>query len=241
MNRKLLFGLLVLALGLAMVVMLNFLFGGHLPNNILTLNIIVSCLVFISFCCPLLVKWDKSEDKIGTWVGTLGLNIWAYTVYGVLAILAIILMNMTGAMEITGPVPFKYQFLVHAGLLLFLIFTRFGSSAIAEQVENVYKKEESLKAGREDMKSALRRLQDAVFVCDAAAPDVRQKIDALQEDLRFLSPANNREAQELEQEFVEKVNALIPAFINYKMNEDSIIKQVSVLKYTVDKRKAVRN
>ena len=66
-------------------------------------------------------------------------------------------------------------------------------------------------------------------------------IDEIQQNIRYLSPVKSSEAKDIENDYVSKVNALIPAFINYKMNEDSIAKQLSLLKHLIDNRKKIYN
>lgn len=226
-----------LLIGEALIIALNVIFGGSLPTNVLVLNMIVSSVAYISASWMFFVKWDRSEDVPGTWVGTLGVNLWGFGLYTVLAIAALLLMNLTG----TNPVAFKYQLLVHAALFMFLLLTRFFSSAVAGQVWKVHEREQALVSGLDEMKSATRRLQDAAFMCEDMDPSLRAILDDIQQNLRYLSPVKSAEARDIENDYVSKVNALIPAFINYKMNEDNIAKQLGMLKHLIDNRKKIYN
>ena len=244
MKPRAIYAILASALGEALIIFLNILFSGDLPDNVVILNIIVCTLVFASTAWTFFIKWDQSDDNVGTWVGTLGVNLWGFSLYSCFALVALFAMNLPFIVELisgTYPVEFKYQLLVQSILLLFLIVTRFGSHAVAEQVENVHKKEDDLESGLDDMKSATRRLQDAIFVCENASPEICRMIDTMSGNIRYLSPVNSKEAKDIEEDFVPKVNALIPAFINYKMNEDSIRKQIALLIHLVDNRKRIYN
>lgn len=244
MKPKLIYAILAAVIGEALIVTLNILFRGDLPNNVLVLNIIVCTLAYICSGWWLFVRWDRSEDKVETWVGTLGVNLWGFGVYSTLAIIALFVMNLHATVDNfsdTYPVEFKYQLLVQGALFMFLILTRFFSHTVAGQVENVHVKETALVSGLDEMKSATRRLQDAAFMCENMDPSLRSILNDIQLNLRYLSPVKSSEAHEIESEYVAKVNALIPAFINYKMNEDSIAKQLGILKHLVDNRKKIYN
>lgn len=244
MKPKMLYAIIAAVLVEALIIWLNILFWDDVPTNVLVLNIIVCTLACACFAWPLFLKWDRSDDKTGSWVGTLGLNMRGLSAYAVLALVAMFVMNLRPVVESLSdsyPVAFKYQLLVHAILLLILILTRFASHAVGEQVENVSSKEAVLTSGLDDMKSAMRRLQDAVFVCQDVDPGLRSMVDEIQQNIRYLTPVKSGEAREIEEDFVAKVNALIPAFINYKMNEDSIARQLSLLKHLVDNRKSIYN
>lgn len=244
MNGKTVYAIIAAALGEAIVIALNIIFRGDLPQDILILNIVVSTLIYMSSAWVYFIKLDRSDDKVGTWVGTLGVNLWGFNLYSLLALIALLAMNLHVIVDQysnTYPVDIKYQFLVHGILLLFLVTTRFFSKTVEGQVKNVYEKEEALKSGLGDMKSATKRLQDAIFVCEDVSPEIRKMIDSIQTDIRYLSPVKSREAKDIEEDFVAKVNALIPAFTNYKMNADSISKQIILLSHIVDNRKKIYN
>ena len=244
MKPKIIFAILAAVIGEALIVTLNILFRGGLPDNVLVLNIIVCTLAYICSGWWLIFKWDRSEDKAETWVGTLGVNLWGFGIYSVLSIIALFAMNLHATVDSfsdTYPVEFKYQLLVQGALFMFLILTRFFSHTVAGQVEKVHKKEQALVSGLDEMKAATRRLQDAAFLCETMDPSLRSMLDDIQLNIRYLSPVKSREAHEIEDDYVSKVNALITAFINYKMNEDSIAKQLGILKHLVDNRKKIYN
>lgn len=246
MKPKMLYAILAAMIGEALIVTLNILFRGELPDNVLVLNIVVCSIAYASSAWVFFIKWDKSpvDDKVGTWGGTLGVNLWGSSLYSFLVIVALFAMNLhvvVDEISDTYPIEFKYQLLVQGALLFFLIITRFSSHAVADQVENVYNKEAALVSGLDEMKSAARRLQDAVFVCSDVDPNLRKMIDDIQQNIRYLSPVKSSEAKDIESNYVNKVNTLIPAFINYKMNEDLIAKQLSLLKHLVDNRKKIYN
>ena len=244
MSSKNLMAIITAVLAEVLIIILNILLKGDLPGSVVALNIVVCTLIFASSACVMFIKWDRSEDKVSTWIGTLAIDIWGFSVYSILALAAMILMNSHAVVDSISdsyPVAFKYQLLVHSILLAFLFFTRFLGHATADQITNVHVKEAAVRSGLDEMKSAVRRLQDAVFVCQDVSPEVRAQIDRLQQNVRYLSPVNTAEAKDLENDFVGKVNALIPAFINYKMNEDSIRRQVALLEHLFENRKKTYN
>lgn len=244
MRAKTIYAILAAVIGEAIIVTLNILFGEDLPDNVVVLNIIVCTLACVCSGWWLFVKWDRSEDTIGTWVGTLGVNIWGFSTYSTLSITALFVMNLHSTVDTfsdTYPVEFKYQLLVQGTLFMFLVISRFFSYTVAGQIENVHTKEQALVAGLDEMKAATRRLQDAAFMCEQMDPSLRSMLDDIQLNLRYLSPVKSSEAREIENDYVSRVNALIPAFINYKMNEESIARQLGLLKHLVDNRKKIYN
>ena len=124
-----------------LIIILNILLKGDLPGSVVALNIVVCTLIFASSACVMFIKWDRSEDKVSTWIGTLAIDIWGFSVYSILALAAMILMNSHAVVDSISdsyPVAFKYQLLVHSILLAFLFFTRFLGHATADQITNVH-------------------------------------------------------------------------------------------------------
>ena len=233
MKRKVL-AILAVLLGETLIVTLNVMFGKSLPTDTLVLNIVICSLIYATFCSVFLIDFDRSEDNEGGWVASLGINIIAICSYGGAALLALIIMNIFG-------VPFKYQLLVHGILLFGFIGMLFLASASSSQVGRVAAKEQQLVSGLDTMRSAARKLNDHAFLCKDMDPGLRAIVDDIQQNLRFLSPNGSFEARDIEEEFAQRVTDLLPAFRNYKMNEDSIAEQLSFLKHLIDNRKQIKN
>lgn len=226
--------ILAAVLGESIIVALNIILGKELPTEIIILNTVVCTLVYALWMSVYFIKWDKSSSSEGGWVGSLGIKIYGFSSYSAIAILAVIVMNLL-SLSLT------VQLIVHGVLLFMLLSTFFFGAGISSQVESVAKNEQEMISGIDSMKRMMRKLNDAAFMCSEMNPDLRTLIDDIQQDLRYLSPNKSVDAKELEDEFVEKVRELLPAFRNYRMNEDQIASQLGFLKHLVKNRKQVRN
>ena len=91
------------------------------------------------------------------------------------------------------------------------------------------------------MKNAAQRLQDSAFITEGVDQSIRNMIEGLQRDIRFISPLRTDAAHEIEKSFVEKADEVTAAFYNYKSNEANIAKQIGLLKHIVENRKKMYN
>ncbi len=240
--RKIL-SILAAILGEAIIVTLILLISRDIPGEITALNIIVCTIAFALWARILFVKIDRSDDEVGSWVASLGIRLYGMLCYSFTAPVAAFLMNNTWILRDgfnrTEPVSLKIQILIQAAFLLLLVLTGVFAGAAGNQVSAVHEKEKDLTAGPDRMRAAVRRLSDTAFMTEGISPEVKASIDNLAADLRFLSPVGTAEAKEYEQKFVSDIDFLLPSFINYKMNEAFIIRQLSLLRRTFETRKSL--
>ncbi|MFM7683777.1 MAG: hypothetical protein ACKO7P_13710, partial [Bacteroidota bacterium] len=202
MNAKKIFSLFIALFGEALIIFGFIHFGKNLQSEILTLNIVVSsiiyCLVFVDFIFP----WANLKDKAQKQIGSIGLR-WFFTyLYIALAIAAMVIFNTM------KPIHFINQILIH-GILFFVVllglFLAFSSS---DKVREVYFEEKQNRDRTDEMKKATKELQLKLDAMNNIPPEIISRINELQENLRYLSPSNNNEALVLESKFVEEVNKL---------------------------------
>lgn len=242
---KTLFAFLITIIGEALVIGANIILFPTLPTDILALNCVVCSIIFLMIIWPLWGGLIDKQDKHEKWVATLGLGIAGFNWYCLLALAAIVCMNVGAfrfvhAGDLYEPLKFGYQLMIHLALLLVLLLTFWASHRTGEQVSEVYVKEKSMTAGVDEMRRAVRNLQDQLFVTDGIDPAHKQIVYQIEENLRFISPIGNDESRELEKKFVDIIAAMIPAFHDYRMNHDSIDRQLKLLMRTFENRKNVR-
>ena len=238
MNMRKFFAVFAALLGEVLIIALLLLFRGDLPNNILWLNGIVCSLAYVTFVWILFVKWERSNDEDDSWIGSLGINLVSLNVYSIVAIALVLFMNY---LPFISPVSIKYQLLIHGILIFFLVLFQYFSYSAAEQVKNVGKSKQQQTEYLTEMKNAAQRLQDSAFITEGVDPSIRNMIEGLQRDIRFISPLRTDAAHEIEKSFVEKADEVTAAFYNYKANETNIAKQIGLLKHIVENRKKMYN
>ncbi|MBR2194382.1 MAG: hypothetical protein IJ911_02085 [Salinivirgaceae bacterium] len=238
MNMKKFFAVFAALLGEVLIIALLLLFRGDLPNNILWLNGIVCTLACVTFVWILFVRWDRSSDESDAWIGSLGINLMSLNVYSIVAIALVLFMNY---LPFISPVGIKWQLLIHGILIFGLAIFQYFSYSAAEQVEKVGKSNQQQTEYLKQMKDATRKLQDTAFITAGVDQSIRNMIDGLQQDIRFLSPLKNDAAHELEQDYLANVATVTAAFSNYAQNEAVIAKQISLLKHIVENRRKMYN
>lgn len=224
---------LLLFFGEAIIISAFILFRGETADDILTLNIVVSTIVygmiFLSFRTP----WINLKDKTQKQVGALGIRWYIIWLYAVCAIVTMIAANI--ALELV----FTTQLIIHCTLLFFLFLGMLASRHSADKVKEVYEQQTAHRHGITEMKNAMRDLKDKMIGMSNLPDYFIQQINTTEENLRFLSPSNNQEAYGLEHSFVETINEIEFAISNYAMNEERITDNLKKLERTFQNRKSV--
>ena len=225
--------------GLALIVALwVILAGAFLPTSTLVLNIVVCSIIFLHASSYTFFDWDRSNDKVGRWVGMLGLSLNSLLIYSIVAIAIIAYCNFLQPDGV--PVRFSYQFLMHA-VLFFAYLLMLGSMfATGKQVERVYNREQEKKKGVAEMRQAMEQLQDCVSLTDGVNPLIREKLDKIQADLRYVTPCSTAQASGYEEQFIQVANDIKYALSQYKMNEENITQETDLLARVLDKRRNSR-
>jgi len=231
MAKKLLSWLLLL-FGEALIIAAFIVFRGETADNIFILNIIVSSVIYASFFVDILVPWVDFNDKSQKQIGSLGLR-WFFVFF--YALFAIATMICSGIYNL----PFATQLIIH-GILFFLFLLGLLSAIHSrDKVEQVYEKETENRSRIIEMKDAMRNLKDRMNHIDGLPGAFKRKIDTLEEDLRFISPSNNREAHELETSFVRIINDIGFAVSDFSMNQEKIEGDLKNLERIYQNRKNI--
>lgn len=205
-----------LVLGEALIITTFILFRGDSSDNILALNIIVSTIIYGLFFIDILIPWidfsDKSEKKIGA-LGIRWLTTWLYTIA---AIAAMIIGNVTLDLVLST------QIIIHGILIFFLLLGFVATINSSDRVEKVYLQEMMNRNGINEMKSAIRSLKDKMNNSTELPEYFVNRINTLEENIRFISPSDNPEAFNLEQSLIETLSDISLSISHFSMNEESI-------------------
>jgi hypothetical protein len=230
--KKILLWLLLL-FGEAIIIAAFLLFRGETPTNILVLNIVVSSLVYGLFFCNFRIPWIDLKDASQKQIGALGISWFATWFYVLLAVATMLVANLAYNLSFTT------QLIIHCVLLFFLLMWMLLSRHSAGKVKDVYRQETQNRSGINEMKTAMRQLKDKMNDLSELPETFTQRIDTLEDNLRFILPSDNGEAYELERSFAETLNEIKFAVSDFSMNEERIESNLKKLERIYQNRKTI--
>jgi hypothetical protein len=216
MHTKNILSWLLLLFGEALIITAFILFGGNTPANILVMNIGVSSLVYALFFCNFRAPWINLQDKTQKQIGALGISWLTTWVYALMAIGFMLIANL--AYEFA----FIIQLIVHSALLFFLGLWSLLSQYAADKAALLYYEQTDHKRDLVNMKKAMKALKDTIDNTADLPESFVQKVQALEERLRFIAPSENAEAHDLERSFVQTIVAIYLALPDYSLNKEQI-------------------
>ena len=233
MNAKKIFSLFISLFGEALIIFCFIHFGKNLKLEILTLNIIVSsiiyCLVFADFIFP----WVNLNDKSQKQIGSIGLR-WFFTFfYLILAIGVMIIFN------IVYPIHFTNQIILHSIIFFLGLLGFFLAFSSSNNVGEVYFEEKKNRDGINEMKKATKELQLKLDAMNNIPTEIISRINELEDNLRYLSPSNNNDALVLEAKFLDDVKSLHNCFLDIPLNMKVVISKIKNCERTYKERKQV--
>lgn len=229
MNTKTFLTIAALLLG-EVVIVLGFilLLGPWMPTSVLVLDIIVSTIIYFSFFgnvfTPLVDFKDRSQRKVGV-LGVRWTTIWIY------AILAIAVM----VVGFFVPLSFTIQILAQLLLLFILIMGIVSSISVAEKTADVYQSENLRRNSLEEVKRVMRQLSASANMSNAP-DDVRQRIDALTDAVRYLSPSDSQEALAAEN-YIRSIASELAMSLRTDSNSEYVLQLLSQCETSLQERK----
>ncbi len=235
METKKILSWISLLLGEVLIIIGFILFGEHLGRNTLILNIIIASIIYSLFFSDILFSWinlgDKSQRKIGT-IGVRWIFTWLYTL---LAIATMVVCNLL--LNLSFPV----QLFVH-GILIFLLLLGFiAVISVSNKTKEVFTQENTNRNGVIEMKKAITNLKNRMNDLSGLPEYFSNKIDTLEDDIRYLSPSNNLEAHELESSFTNTIRDIYIAIENFSMNEELINNNLKKCERIFQNRKQIHS
>jgi hypothetical protein len=233
MDTKKLLSWIALLGGEAIIIAAFILFRGGLTDNILVLNIVVTSLIYGLFFVDILIPWIDLGDKSQKKVGSLGLR-WFFTwLYAIAAIAVMVVCNVVYECS------FSLQIILHCGLIFFLILGFAASLHSSDKVKKVYQQETFNRNGILEMKKVVANLKDKMNDLSDLPGSFIGRINSLEENLRFISPANSSEAYDLEQQFIRIITDISFAVSDYSMNAEAIESNLKKVERIYQNRKSV--
>lgn len=232
MNATKILSWIALLGGEAVIITSFILLRGGLADNILVLNIVVSSLIYGLFFVDVLMPWINLGDTSQKKAGSLGVR-WFFTwLYAITAIAVMLIGNLTYEWSLT------LQMIIHSVLFFLLILGFIASFSASEKVQEVYQQEMKNRNGIDEMKTAMRNLKDKMSDTTGLPESFTNRINSLEEGLRFISPSNKEEAYGLEKSFSKIVIDISFAISNYSMNEEVIESNLKKLERINQNRKS---
>ena len=220
MNSNKTFSILLMLAGEALIIICFLYFGRNLAHELLTLNIIVSTIIYALFFLDIIFPMVDFKDKSQKTIGSLGLR-WLFTsLYTAAAIAAMIIFNTVKPIEINSQILIQilFFFLLSLGLYIAMSSSQKVHEVFAQQSQNRYHLDEM----NIITKSVLRKIDQLTTI----PGDVKSRITSINDNLRFISPCDKKEALELESDFLKEMNAIKDCLFDIPLNYEKIIENI---------------
>ena len=233
MNTRRKLSLIALVLGEILLITAFLLLGTNLATNILILNIVVASLVYALFFIDVLFPWIHLGKQQPIEVGSLGVR-WFFTwIYAFAAIGVMLCANIFFSWF------FVLQFVIQTTLIFLLILGMIAVLSAADRVGEVTIFENSIGAGISEMKQVMNNLKIQIGTLPDLPENLVHRINSLNENLRYISPANTIEAREIENLFCQEANNILIVISNYKYNTTTIENHLKKMEMLYQNRKSV--
>ena len=217
--------------GLALLVSFFFIWRGEsTPDNIFYLNLAVSVITYLVVAGTFLLRDAKTKENEGSVIGTWGVKWTVLTIYPLVSIGAMLLMSFLG-------LGFTVQLFVHIIILILLALGFAGVFATSEKINAVQAKQDQDRNGVLEMKRAISDLQDAILDCPEATPQFKNRVNEIDQALRFISPSDSQLAKDYEEKFVQTAFDIQVAIKSFAMNADRIEVMLQKLDRIYNQRK----
>lgn len=201
-----------------LLIVLGFLhFSRFTPARIVTVNIVVTSIIFLAYMLNLLwpgYNFSDRSHKTFAGLGISGISILLYTIAAIA-----LMIEMNGIL----PQSFSTQLIVHAVLIFLPGLAIFFSLTATDKAAAVYQEQAYQKASLE----IARRLAGSIGEKSqrtSLPPPVKDRLTKISADLRYVSPAGTANAAQLEDQLLGKLEQLdailsLPAPDEQKINE----------------------
>ena len=204
--------------------------GGIISNDVLTLDIVVSCLIYTVYAVASFFPLINTKDSSHKEVGMLGINMFFLTVCTVLSIGLMIC-------GIIWQIPFTYQLLGQLAIVLIALVGRGASLQSGEKVKEIHHLEQAKKQGRDSLKTQMMMFMEEVYSSKRLDPQCVARLEKLQQETRFVTPSLAPEAQALEYQFVQSVQDLRVLMYQQPLDMMQINDKIASLERTLLNRK----
>lgn len=225
--------LLLLLTGEALIIICFLIFGKNLDTNILTLNIIVATIIYTLYTLEALFPMVDLKDKSQKTIGSLGIKMFTTLWYTLFAIGAMIFFI------INKPIDFNIQIIIHGILVFFLFLGLYFALSASDKANAIYINEKSNRNLLDEMKRTTKEVQLKLNQLKDIPGEILSRTISLQENLRFISPSNNPEANDLELNYLKEIKAVYDSLFEMPLNHDKIIGNIQKCETTYKERKQI--
>ncbi len=234
MNAHIFIKFLSIVLGYALVISSFLVFGQSLETDILILDIIVSCCLYTNFVMiyifPMIDVGKKAHKEVGM------MGIYYYTL-NVCSVLSVGFMIVGIIMKISV----GHQVIIQLFFLLILLVGMAATLHSGEKVERVYEKEQTALHRRDIMRDAMNDFMNDLALRQDLNLDVQimQRLQSIQEDVRYISPSFEEKATDIEDKFCQALATLKVQMRDVVGNKGHIEREVILLEQIVKQRKSL--
>jgi len=230
MSAKRIFGILAILLGLGLIIGGFIIFGDSLEDKVRVLDIIVSCVIYIQLIgiavFPIVDTSKESQKE----VGMMGIH---YSTLTICCILSLAWM----VVGILYDISFTYQLMGQLEVLFFLFLGRVTTLQSGEKVASVYAKEKGMMAGKVSLRREMDDMMADLANVSTVDNTVKQRLQSLQDSMRFLTPSSESEAMNLEAQILALIDDLKFLTKDPGRNNETIREKVGQLETIFMKRK----
>ncbi len=208
---------LLLTVGEAIIILCFLYFGRNSDISILSLNIVVTSIVylilFIDTVSPLVIFKDKSQLP----AGSIGIR-WFFTFFYILfALIVMVVFNLIFNINIVS------QLLIHGILFFMLLLGFYFGFSSSQNVDSVMAEENKTRVQLGEMQISTKEVVAKLEQMKNMPPEFLLRMKVLLENLRFISPSNTLEASNLEESYLMEIVKLKDCLIDFSPNISDVI------------------
>ncbi|MEI6852869.1 MAG: hypothetical protein WCL06_08505 [Bacteroidota bacterium] len=224
---------LLLLFGEAIIIFCFLHFAKGLSTEILVLNTVVTSLIYLLYFIDKLIPMVDLKDKSHREVGAMGVK-WVYaTIYMVLAVSVMIFFNGI------HPIDFTSQLIIHGALFFVLLLGVYFSSYSSRKAHSIYVEENQQRSVLIEIKTTIRDVLLKLEKASDAPPEIAKRIIVLQDNLRYISPSNNKEALEFETQILKEMKAIYGNLFDIPINVEKIVANIVSCEIIYKERKKI--
>jgi hypothetical protein len=222
----------LLALGEVLIFFSLYHFGKNISQDVFILNFSVLTVIYTLLFVDLIIPWVDLNDREQKTIGSIGVRWFVTLGYGIFAILGMLYFHFQQT-------DFNAQLLIHCILFFFLLIGFFGAFRSTQKVSEVYQSELNNRQTLDSLRKKAFQLKTLMESNSNIDKNLVLTFSRIQEDLRFISPSNSREAWELEETFSVELDKLISSVRNIKPDQDEISSMIQNCNIIFKQRKQV--
>jgi hypothetical protein len=226
---------LILLIGEFLLIFSFLHFGSNTPNNVLFLNICVSSIIYFLLSSSILFPILDLKEKAQSGVASIGINWFISIAYTICAIILMLFFSITKNQEYK----IETQILIHFILLFFLLVGGFISNKASEKVAEVYHEQKLQRNNLIEIQNLTKKISSRIELMSEISPEFKFKVNKIIEDLRFISPSNSIDANDIENKLKAIIVRIDDMLYNYENNKENIKSTLVQCEQLIKERKQV--